>query len=94
MAEIGDVVLLKSGGPEMIIKNILTGSGSSREKAALLKGFKKGDITCEFQTEDAKGNTKRKAQTFKAVCLKTPDGKFLAEVGAGGDDDDDDDDDW
>ena len=36
-------------------------------------------------------------KTFKSVCLKFPDGRFVAEQSAGGgddDDDDDDDDDW
>ena len=39
MAEVGDVVILKSGGPEMVITYVFTGK-SSRDKVAFLKGFK------------------------------------------------------
>jgi hypothetical protein len=45
------------------------------------------------------GQMKIVTNTFKAVCLKYPDGRFVAEQSAGrndddDDDEDDDDDDW
>lgn len=93
MAQIGDVVLLKSGGPEMIIVYVLTGEGS-REKAAALKGFEVGDVVCEWQHIIAEDKIKTMKETFKAATLKTIDGTPLGGGGGGGGDDDDDDDDW
>jgi len=99
MAEKGDVVILKSGGPNMVVTYAIKSGDGSREKAARMKGFKKGDIVCEYQQALPNGQMKTITNTFKAVCLKFPDGRFVAEQGAGGDgdgDDDaeDDDDDW
>jgi hypothetical protein len=58
-----------------------------------MKGFKKGDIVCEYQQMMPNGQMKIITNTFKAVCLKYPDGRFVAEQSAGRDDDDDDDED-
>lgn len=91
MAEIGDIVRLKSGGPDMIITHVLQGN-STRDKAAELRGFKKGDIICEWQQETPDGKTVTKMSTFKAVMLLDANGRALA-AGGGKDDDDDDDDD-
>ena len=78
MSEIGEIVMLKSGGPEMIVSYILNSGDGSREKAARMKGFKKGDIVCEYQQTLPNGQTKLITNTFKAVCLKYPNGKFVA----------------
>lgn len=97
MAEKGDIVLLKSGGPNMVVNYVLKAGDGSRERAARMKGFKKGDIVCEYQQLLPNGQYKTITNTFKAVCLKFPDGKFVAEQSDsddGDDDDDDDDDDW
>ena len=96
MPDKGDIVILKSGGPNMVVSYVLRGGEGSREKAARMKGFKKGDIVCEYQQLLPDGKYKTITNTFKAVCLKYPDGRFVAEQSAGGDDDDDvdDDDDW
>ena len=95
MAEKGDIVLLKSGSPNMVVSYVLKGGEGSREKAARMKGFKKGDIVCEYQQLMPDGKHKLITNTFKAVCLKYPDGKFVAEQSdSDDDDDDDDDDDW
>ncbi len=89
MAEKGEVVILKSGGPEMVVSYVLKAGDGSREKAARMKGFKKGDIVCEYQQQLPNGQTKLITNTFKAVCLKYKDGKAVAEAGASEDDDDD-----
>jgi uncharacterized protein YodC (DUF2158 family) len=98
MPDKGDIVILKSGGPNMVVSYVLRAGEGSREKAARMKGFKKGDIVCEYQQLLPDGKYKTITSTFKAVCLKHPDGRFVAEQSAGGggddDDDDDDDDDW
>ena len=91
MAEIGEKVILKSGGPDMIITYVIMGS-NTRDKAAMMKGFKKGDVICEWQQEQKNGKMKGVRQTFSAAMLKYPDGTAVAE--ASDDDDDDDDDDW
>ena len=92
MAEKDEIVLLKSGGPQMVITYVIKSGDGSREKAARMKGFKKGDIVCEYQQEMPNGQMKTITNTFKAVCLKYPDGRFVAEQSACKDDDDDDDD--
>jgi uncharacterized protein YodC (DUF2158 family) len=92
MAEKGEVVILKSGGPEMIVSYVLKAGDGSREKAARMKGFKKGDIVCEYQQQLPNGQMKLITNTFKAVCLKYKDGKAVAEAGA--DNKEEDDDDW
>lgn len=93
MPEIGDVVRLKSGGPDLVITYILMGN-STRDKAAELRGFKKGDVVCEWQMEMPDGKTQNKSQTFKAVMLLDLNGRPLAAGGGDDDDDDDDDDDF
>jgi uncharacterized protein YodC (DUF2158 family) len=94
MPEIGEIVLLKSGGPEMIISYILNAGDGSREKAARMKGFKKGDIVCEYQQTLPTGQTKLITNTFKAVCLKYPNGQFLAEQSSKTKNTVDEEDDW
>lgn len=93
MAKKGDIVLLKSGGPEMLVTYVLKGGEGSREKAARMKGFKQDDIVCEYQTELPNGQTRKITNTFKAVCLKFKDGSFVKDQ-SDDDGDDDDDDDW
>lgn len=90
MVKIGDVVLLKSGGPEMIVTYIFTGR-SSRDKVAFMKGFKKGDMTCEWQQDLPKGKKKTVRRSFKAITLMFPNGEPVAVAGEEDDDDDDDD---
>ena len=94
MPEIGEIVMLKSGGPEMIISYILNSGDGSREKAARMKGFKKGDIVCEYQQTLPNGQTKLITNTFKAVCLKYPNGKFVSEQSTSTKKQVDDEDDW
>jgi uncharacterized protein YodC (DUF2158 family) len=94
MPEIGEIVMLKSGGPEMIVSYILNSGDGSREKAARMKGFKKGDIVCEYQQTLSNGQTKLVTNTFKAVCLKYPNGKFVADHDSNSKKIIDEDDDW
>ena len=46
MADKGDIVILKSGGPNMVVSYVLKSGDGSREKAARMNRFTKGDIEC------------------------------------------------
>jgi len=96
MVKIGDIVLLKSGGPEMKVSYIIQSGEGTRDKAARMKGFKKGDLVCEYMQEMATGHHKLITNTFKAVCLTFSNGKFLVEGNQVIEDEEeeDDDDDW
>ena len=96
MVSIGDIVVLKSGGPDMTVTYVLRGGEGAREKAAAMKGFGKGDVVVEYMQLDNEGNGRRMVQTFKAATLVTIDGNPLGGGGGGKKkkDDDDDDDDW
>jgi hypothetical protein len=78
----------------MIVSYILNSGDGSREKAARMKGFKKGDIVCEYQQTLSNGQTKLVTNTFKAVCLKYPNGKFVADHDSNSKKIIDEDDDW
>jgi uncharacterized protein YodC (DUF2158 family) len=92
MPKKGEVVMLKSGGPGMMISYVLLDGEGSREKAAALKGFNPGDVVCEWQHQINEDNIKNMRESFKAAMLMYTNGKPLP-VG-GGSDNDDDDDDW
>jgi uncharacterized protein YodC (DUF2158 family) len=72
MAEIGDMVKLKSGGPEMRIEYILQGDGT-REKAAALRGYEEGDMVCSWERVMPDESIKIERETFKAATLKMAD---------------------
>lgn len=78
MVEAGDIVILKSGGPEMVVDYVFQGDGT-REKAAALKGFQEGDMGCSWQQILPNGSTKVMRESFKAATLKFPDGSPVAE---------------
>jgi hypothetical protein len=94
MVEIGDIVVLKSGGPDMSVTYVLKGGEGAREKAAAMKGFGKGDVVVEYQETDVNGNTRRVVQSFKAATLVDVNGNPLVGGGGGKKKKDDDDDDW
>jgi len=89
MPEAGETVMLKSGGPPMIITYVFKDGEGTKEKAAAMKGFGPGDCVCEWQHQIGEDKFKTKRETFKAAMLKYPDGSPLP-AGGGGDDDDDD----
>ncbi len=94
MPKPGEVVMLKSGGPLMIINYVFKGGDGTKEKLAAMKGFGEGDCICEWQMQINEDNFKTKKETFKAAMLVYDNGEPLPSGGGGGDDDDDDDDDW
>ena len=94
MPEAGEVVMLKSGGPHMIITYVFKDSEGSREKFAAMKGLAAGDVTCEWQHQINEDTFKTKKESFKSAMLVYADGTPLPASEGGGDDDDDDDDDW
>lgn len=91
MPTAGEVVRLKSGGPNMIITYVFKDGEGSREKFAAMKGLGAGDVTCEWQHQINQDNFKTIKESFKAAMLVYENG---APLPAGGGDDDDDDDDW
>ncbi len=91
MAKEGDIVILKSGGPNMVITYVFKDSEGAREKSAAIKGFKAGDVICEWKHYIDDSNFKTHKETFKAAMLINEDGSPLPSDGGGGDDDDDDD---
>lgn len=91
MPNAGEVVRLKSGGPDMIITYVFKDSEGSREKFAAMKGLGAGDVTCEWQHQIKEDTFRLMKESFKAAMLVYTDGTPLP--AGGGDDDDDDDDD-
>ena len=73
MAAVGDLVMLKSGGPEMRVEYILDGDGT-REKAAALRGYEEGDMICSWIRIMPDESRKLEKETFKASTLKMADG--------------------
>ncbi len=69
MPKKGEVVMLKSGGPEMVISYVLNSGEGSREKAAAMKGFNPGDAVCEWQHQIAEDKIKNMRETFKSGML-------------------------
>lgn len=76
MAEVGDLVMLKSGGPEMRVEYVLAGDGT-REKAAALRGYEEGDIICSWLRIMPNDSQKLEKETFKVSTLKYADGRPL-----------------
>ncbi len=59
--KIGDVVMLKSGGPKMTIQRILGDSKDVSTKVQdealkIIKGNKEGDVVCQWFDENASKN--------------------------------------
>lgn len=59
--KIGDVVMLKSGGPKMTIQRIIGDSNDVSTKVQdealkIIKGNKSGDIVCQWFDENASKN--------------------------------------
>ncbi len=77
MHKVGDVVVLKSGGPEMIINHIFGDTEGSKDKAAAMKGFAEGDCSCEWQEQIGEDKFRSKKESFKAVMLKDVNGRPL-----------------
>lgn len=77
MPTAGEVVRLKSGGPDMIIIYVFKDEEGSREKLAMIKGFGPGDVTCEWQHQINEDNFKNKKESFKAATLVYTDGTPL-----------------
>ncbi|WMX13460.1 MULTISPECIES: DUF2158 domain-containing protein [unclassified Aureispira] len=75
MPEIGEVVRLKSGGPDMVITYVYQENEGSREKLALMKGFGPGDIACEWQQVINEENIRTKKESFKAATVVYLDGR-------------------
>lgn len=92
MAEPGEVVRLKSGGPDMVITYVFKDGEGSREKFAAMKGFSAGDMTCEWQHKIGEDKFKTMKESFKAAMLVYQNGTPVGEGGGGGGADDDDDD--
>jgi uncharacterized protein YodC (DUF2158 family) len=73
VCNIGDIVQLKSGGPQMTVQRII-GSDSSNliikaaDEFMKSQGFKEGDVVCQWFN----GN-KLESGTFKAEGLKKPE---------------------
>lgn len=76
MVDIGDMVMLKSGGPEMRVDYVLQGDGT-REKAAALRGYEEGDMVCTWERVMPDESIKIEKETFKAATLKRADGTAL-----------------
>ncbi|CAA6804883.1 MAG: Unknown protein [uncultured Aureispira sp.] len=79
MPEIGEVVRLKSGGPDMVITYVYQETEGSREKMALMKGFGPGDLACEWQQVINENNVRTKKESFKAASVVYLDGRLVAD---------------
>jgi uncharacterized protein YodC (DUF2158 family) len=77
MPKVGEVVRLKSGGPDMIITYVYKDNEGTREKMALLKGFNPGDVMCEWQQVINEDNVRIKKESFKAATLIYADGSLV-----------------
>ncbi|MCI5209176.1 MAG: DUF2158 domain-containing protein, partial [Candidatus Electrothrix sp. ATG2] len=49
--KVGDVVTLKSGGPNMTVQKIIGSSQSHADKLASLQAAKDGDVKCQWFDE-------------------------------------------
>lgn len=79
MPKIGEVVRLKSGGPDMIITYVYKDTEGMKEKMAALKGFEAGDVQCEWQQIINEDNVRTKKESFKAAMLVYNDGSLVAD---------------
>lgn len=77
MAKAGEIVLLKSGGPNMVVLYVFGESEGTRDKTAAMKGFTEGDCLCEWQHQIGEDKFKTYKESFKASMLMYPDGKAL-----------------
>lgn len=56
--KVGDVVTLKSGGPNMTVQRIIDDSRSQANTLASMRGGEVGDVVCQwFDETDLKSNT-------------------------------------
>lgn len=78
MPEVGEVVRLKSGGPDMVITYIYQESEGSREKLAAMKGFGPGDLACEWQQVINEDNVRTKKESFKITTVVYADGRVIS----------------
>ncbi len=89
MPKAGEVVKLKSGGPDLVINYVFSENEGIKEKGAAMKGFVAGDCICEWQMQIGEDKFKTKRESFKAAMLMYLDGTPLPTSEGGGDDDDD-----
>lgn len=69
--KVGEKVMLKSGGPEMMVLRII---GTSERHAKLdellkMKGYDDDDVYCQWVIDESSGKTKKHA--FKLCMLKS-----------------------
>jgi uncharacterized protein YodC (DUF2158 family) len=79
MPEIGEVIRLKSGGPDMVITYVYQETEGTREKMALMKGFNAGDVVCEWQQIINEDNIRTKKDSFKATTVVYLDGRPVSD---------------
>ncbi|MEM7104632.1 MAG: DUF2158 domain-containing protein [Bacteroidota bacterium] len=66
----GDIVMLKSGGPEMTILRVIGETENNRmDEAMRMRGYDDGDVLCDWESENS---TTRPRKVFKAVMLMDP----------------------
>ena len=68
-ANVGDVVILKSGGPKMTVTHIIGGHTEPQyrmlDHVCLVKGCQNGDVVCEWFN-----GSERKQDCFKIATLE------------------------
>jgi|VirMetMinimDraft_7_1064189.scaffolds.fasta_scaffold72946_2 uncharacterized protein YodC (DUF2158 family) len=79
MPAIGEVIRLKSGGPDMVITYVYQENEGSREKHATMKGFGPGDVACEWQQVINEDNIRTKKESFKAATVVYLDGSLVSD---------------
>lgn len=77
MPKIGEVVRLKSGGPDMIVVYVYQDNEGMREKMAAMKGFNPGDVQCEWQQVINEDNIRTRKESFKTAMLVYTDGRSV-----------------
>lgn len=77
MPEVGEVVRLKSGGPDMVIIYVYKESEGVKEKMAAMKGFGPGDVQCEWQQVINEDNIRIRKESFRSAMLVYQDGTLV-----------------